>query len=257
MAHEQKDEYVVQEKVVEAPGVFTLKLVRKDGTLPTYCPGQYVTVYFPETKTPEGKAYSISSAPFETTLNLTIKRIGEFSEHLTDLTPGDSLIASLPYGYFYSESKTSPLAMVAAGIGIAPFRGMLLDAVRTSPERRLALFYSNRTIGDIVFKKLLNELSATHPNFTATHFITRQENIPQDTIPDPTKDSKKESMLHGRMSANIILEKLKDVSTNITEITECEFLLCGSIPFVRDLWRDLKNAGISEEAIYTEAFFSQ
>jgi ferredoxin-NADP reductase len=34
-----------------------------------------------------------------------------------------------------------------------------------------------------------------------------------------------------------------------------EILICGSIQFTRDVWKGLKNTGLSEDIIYTEAFF--
>ena len=52
-------EYLVLGKKEEAPGVSTLFLENKSGGVPTFVPGQYINVYFPETGTPEGKAYSI------------------------------------------------------------------------------------------------------------------------------------------------------------------------------------------------------
>ncbi len=229
---EPKERYRVREKIAEAPAVFTLKLSREDGTTPSYLPGQFITIYFPELGTPEGKAYSISSAPFEPTLAITVKKMGEFSNRLCALQTGDALVASRPCGYFFSESRESSLVLIAAGIGIAPFRGIILDALQHNPKREIFLFYSNRTVSDIIFANLLTSL----PAVTVIHFITREMSVPQE-------------MRCGRMSAASLLE-------TIGEAPNPEFLICGSISFVRDLWRELQKAGVAEECIYTEAFFS-
>lgn len=227
--------YLVRKAVSEAPGVTTLHLTLADGSVPTYVPGTYITVYAPHLGTPEGKAYSVSSSPDEGTLDITVKDIGKFSHYLCTRKAGDEVAGSLPYGYFYSESKTSPLVLVAAGIGISPFRGMIRGALREHPKRDIFLLCSNRTVEDIIFKKELDDLQAAHATMHIAHYITRGE------APG--------AMVRSRIVARYILEMIGAVKNP-------EFFLCGSIGFVRDQWRDLKNSGVPEDAIYTEAFFS-
>ncbi len=236
MAEERKERYVVREKIAEAPGVFTLRLSRMDGVIPSYAAGQFINVYIPELGTPEGKGYSISSAPGDGTLNITVKKMGAFSSYLCALNPGDTIFASEPCGYFFSESENSTLVMVAAGIGVAPFRSIILDCLQKNPQRKLVLFYSNRTAEDIIFKIVFDELCVAHEPVSVTYFLTREEDISPP-------------MLKGRMQAQNIMQALKDAP-------DPEFLLCGSIAFVRDLWRGLRAEGVPEDKIYTEAFFS-
>ena len=38
---------------------------------------------------------------------------------------------------------------------------------------------------------------------------------------------------------------------------DAHFLVCGSLPFVRDVWQKLSAAGVSELKISTETFFEQ
>lgn len=231
-----QDKYIVREKVAEAPSVFTLKLSRIDNTIPEYFSGQFINVYFPELGISEGKAYSISSFPKEKTLNITVKEMGEFSNRLCSLKSGDAVNSSLPCGYFFSESNDTPLILIGAGIGIAPFRSIIFDVIDKNPKRSVSLFCSNRTQNDIVFFETLDEMSLKRNKLNVTHFITREEVI-------------SEEMKAGRIKINSIVESVKNVSNP-------EFLICGSIAFVRDIWRGLKESGIREEAMYTEAFFS-
>lgn len=235
MSQESETRYIVRENIPEAPGVTTLRLSLSNESVPKYVPGQFITVYVPELGTPEGKAYSISSAPHEKTLNITVKDMGKFSHYLCSRTQGDELEGSLPYGYFFSESRTSTLALVCGGIGVAPLRSMLQASAHDTPRRSMTLFCSNRTAQDIIFKKTLDELSKNNKNIKVFHFLTREKT-----------DS---PFINGRINAKAILESLKGEK-------DIEFLLCGSISFVRDLWRDLRHSGVPEETIYTEAFFS-
>lgn len=226
--------YTVAKTVREALGTTTLEITSADG-IPPYIPGQFITVYLPELGTPEGKAYSISSAPYEP-LAITVSARGEFSRRLCSLNPGDTFTASAPSGYFYSESKTSTLVMIAAGIGIAPFRDVMLDSLKENPARRLILFYSNRTMADIVFAKTLDELAAANPSVEVHRFITREE-------------VRSAGISGGRISAEAVVRGVADAP-------DPEFFICGSISFVRDLWRGLRSAGVGEDRLYTEAFFS-
>ncbi|MDP2642206.1 MAG: FAD-dependent oxidoreductase [bacterium] len=229
--------YVVRSKREEVPGVVTLLLSEESGGVPAFIAGQYINVYFPETRTPEGKAYSISNAPGESEFSLTVRAIGEFSNRLCNLAIGDKVTASLPYGFFTPEKEESELVMLAAGIGVAPFRSIIRDAAARAPRRPMALFHSVRTSSDAIFQKEFENLREKLPSFSLAYFITREES---PAIPDA---------LPQRMTADDILPR-------ILNLDNAEFLICGSISFTRDLWRTLRKAGVSEDKMYTEAFFS-
>ena len=219
----------------EVPGVKTLRLL-SGGVKPPFLPGQFITVYFPELHVPEGKAYSISSSPDEPALALTIKAMGAFSNRLTAMRADDSLTGSDPYGFFYSEEKGTPLVMLGIGIGVTPFRSLIRAYLVEEPERSILLCSGSRTEAGIVFKEEWEALAAAHPSFRVAHFISRQETVP------PRSEK-------GRMSAERVLPLVREPKRS-------EFMLCGSISFVRDLWRGLRSAGIPEEKLYTEAFFT-
>jgi len=238
--------YKIKEIVDEAPDVKTLKLTLLDGSVPVYTAGQFITIYFPETKTPEGKSYTFSSAPHEDTCNITIKNVGEFSGHLCSLKIGDTINASLPYGFFSSDYPEDELILIAGGIGITPFRSMVKDIVdghlplfvedaHPHKKRNIHIFHSAKTISDLVFKNELEELSEKYSNLKITYHLTQELNVP-------------EGMKKGRINIPIILNSLE-------KTTDKEFLVCGSISFVRDIWKALRDQGISEDRIYTEAFF--
>ncbi|MFA6158802.1 MAG: FAD-binding oxidoreductase [Candidatus Paceibacterota bacterium] len=236
MKQETRLRYRVVRVTKETEDVSTLDLEIPEGELPAYTPGQYLTVYFPESGTPEGKAYTISSAPSEKRFSLSVKAMGEFSHRLVSMRPGDTVTASLPYGYFYSESQDAPLVMIAGGIGVSPFRSMIVDIMGKNPARRLLLLYSGRTLSSMAFKGTFDELSRRNPTFQVRFFVTREEPVTPDVSV-------------GRINGRRILEVAGDTA-------QAEFLICGSIPFARDLWRELKSLGVPEENMYTEAFFS-
>jgi ferredoxin-NADP reductase len=215
--------YKVVQKKEEAPQVTTLKLTPVDGTEFSFVPGQFITVYFPYSGTPEGKSYSISSAPHERGFFITVKAMGEFSNRLCGLRVGDEINGSLPYGFFYSENSGSDLVLLAAGIGIAPFRSIIL----ANSNRKIILHHSSRTRVEAIFKGEFSKLISE--NFNVTHYFTREGS--------------------SRMNPAKIISTLP-------ELKSPEFFICGSIEFVRDMWKGLKENGVPEDAIFTEAFFS-
>lgn len=231
---ENKITYTIKDVKKETENVFTLTL-SCDGNLPPFRAGQFITVFFPETGHVEGKSYSISSIISLTSFTITIKSIGVFSNKLISLKVGDTLSASLPYGYFYTESEMSPLVLISGGIGIAPFKAMIQESFLKTPNRKIILFYSNKTQNDIIFKNEWEDIISKYPEtFKVNHYITQEQ-----------VDGK---IKNGRIPIADIIEQSKSLK-------DPEFFLCGSIAFVRDYWRGLKDSGIPEISIYTEAFF--
>ncbi len=247
MTNEGKIKYRVIEKRHEAPNVETLVLSTIDNRVLQYCAGQFINIYFPEINVPEGKAYSVSRILNDKTFEITIKAMGEFSNRLCDLHVGDLILASLPYGFFYSETEDSRLVMLAAGIGVTPFRAMIYELLEKYSEthqkmsqpggqREMFLFYSSRTEADIIFKNEFDRLKSEYKNFKISYFLTREKKV-----------------LSGIENSRITADKILE---NISSVKNTEFLLCGSIAFVRDMRISLRSKRVPEEAIYTEAFFS-
>jgi ferredoxin-NADP reductase len=87
----------------------------------------------------------------------------------------------------------------------------------------------------MVFKKDFEELARNHSQFKPIFFVTRQKSS------DPSHISRR-------------IEITDIVSKNSSR--EKEYFICGSIPFVGDLWKALRKKGIPEEMVCTEAFFS-
>ena len=233
---DNKERYVVIDKKRETSDVVTLSMVREDGSVPIYIPGQFITVYFEELGTPEGKSYSISSPIGSPTMTITVKSIGEFSKRLSALVPEDKLIASAPYGFFFSENTESNMVIIAAGIGIAPFKSMINESFKINPKRNIYLFYTNKNKSGIIWRNDLREIAYNFPNLKIYHFITRDTEVHSD-------------MIRGRIENKYIVK-------NVPNFSNTEFFICGSISFVRDMWKNLKELNIEEENIYTEAFFS-
>lgn len=236
MNTESKRSYKIAGKKKETSTITTLILLPAEGGKPPFASGQFLTVYFPELGTAEGKAYSISSAPHEEALSITVKEIGAYSRKLASMSVGDTITASGPYGFFYSEEDDSHLVLVAGGIGIAPFRSMVCSMLYAAPERKITLYYSAPSWEEAAFADELHVLEEAHTTFSCLFHSTRAE-------------SGKPGVREGRISTDELFSESK-------KAPRTEYLMCGSIAFVRDMWKGLKERGIPEDRLYTEAFFS-
>ena len=78
------------------------------------------------------------------------------------------------------------------------------------------------------------ELAASH--IQVTKFSTRQQVEETD------------GWHNGRFEVAKIVSEVPD---------DAYFLVCGSLPFVRDVWQKLTAAGVDESHISTETFFEQ
>jgi ferredoxin-NADP reductase len=111
------------------------------------------------------RSYSIASAPEDDQLVLTVERIddGEVSPYLADeLRAGDELELRGPVGGYFAwdESQGGPLALVAGGSGVVPFRSMLRHRAAVGASVPARLLYSSRTRADVIYGPELSELGA-------------------------------------------------------------------------------------------------
>ncbi|HSM71444.1 MAG TPA: ferric reductase-like transmembrane domain-containing protein, partial [Anaerolineales bacterium] len=91
--------------------------------------GQFIFVRFPNSPTlNESHPFTISSAPDEDVLRLTIKASGDFTRALiTDLKPGMDATIEGPYGMFDYTTAGNKQIWIAGGIGLTPFLSFVRD----------------------------------------------------------------------------------------------------------------------------------
>ena len=72
--------------------------------------------------------FSLSSAPTDTAMRITVKPSGDGSGALADVAPGTRVLVEGPFGIFSAASRTrAGIVLIAAGIGITPVRALLED----------------------------------------------------------------------------------------------------------------------------------
>jgi ferredoxin-NADP reductase len=70
--------------------------------------------------------YSLSAAPTDKYLRITIKDLGDHSRATQHIRPGTRVFVEGPYGAFTAGRATRPhLVMVGGGVGITPIRALM------------------------------------------------------------------------------------------------------------------------------------
>lgn len=99
--------------------------------------------------------FSLSAAPNDHWLRLTVRVAGDHTDDLRYLEPGTRVLAAGPYGVFTADRQTRPLALlIAGGSGIAPIRALLEDL----PVGTI-LLYRASSAADVVFRHELDMLA--------------------------------------------------------------------------------------------------
>ncbi|MBK9158895.1 MAG: ferredoxin reductase family protein [Propionibacteriaceae bacterium] len=79
--------------------------------------------------------FSLSAAPTNNSLRITVRALGNGSAALADLRPGTRVGIEGPYGIFSDASRTKEAAVfVGAGVGIAPIRS-IIESTAIAPGR--------------------------------------------------------------------------------------------------------------------------
>jgi ferredoxin-NADP reductase len=122
------------------------------------------------------REYSIASAPGEP-VAITVERLddGEVSPYLTEeLRPGDGLELRGPIGgYFvWDVEHGGPLLLLAGGSGVVPLRAMVRHRQRSGSDAAVRLFYSSRTLSDVIYRSELDELA---DGIEVVHTLTREQ----------------------------------------------------------------------------------
>lgn len=122
----------VNTKFIEANNIaddyYEVKLEAPQGL--NWRPGEHAIFKLPNKKI-EGKTYrafSIASTPDENIILLgfrTGEKISSFKDTLIHMEKGETVSMRGPFGWFTVKDDTSPMLLIALGVGITPIRALL------------------------------------------------------------------------------------------------------------------------------------
>ena len=232
---------------MESTTIRSLYLEATDGAgLPLFRAGQHLPlrVTLPGAATPVIRTYSVSSAPSDGFLRISVKRVGAVSGYLHDhIKVGDVLEARAPQGGFVVDAaERRPLVLLSAGVGVTPVLSMLREVVyegkRVRRTRRTYFVQSARSLADLPFRGEIAELTAG--NDTALHWVR--------VLGQPERSAREgqDFELSGRINIDLLKALLP--------FDDFDFYLCGPAAFTQDLYDALRALRVSDERIHAETF---
>jgi ferredoxin-NADP reductase len=99
--------------------------------------------------------YSLSAAPTDNYLRVTVKNLGDASSAVANLKPGTRVFFEGPYGTFVaSKASRGHVVLVGGGVGITPIRALLDEF---DPTKEIDILFRAST--DLVLKSELDKLA--------------------------------------------------------------------------------------------------
>lgn len=245
--------FVVERRVNEADGVCSFYLVPHDGKpLPDFKPGQFLTfqLNLPGHDKPVVRCYSLSDSASPDRWRVTIKRclpppdkpeIGPgvvsnyFHEHIHEEAILD---VKSPSGNFVIDpDQKRPAVLLGGGIGITPLYSMASAVANKGSNREIWLFYGVRHRGEHALREQIAELTKSSPNIRVVTCYSHAR----------AEDREGVDYDHGEHVSVELLNRYLD-SNNY------DFYLCGPPPMMVALTKQLKQWGVKDGDIHTEAF---
>lgn len=243
----------VQRKICETEDVCSFYLTPHDRKpLPGFKPGQFLTfrMKLPEMEKAVTRCYSISSGPNSEYYRISVKRVpaprgsegippGLISNYLLDhVKENDILDVEAPRGGFCIDpTRDRPLVMIAGGVGVTPFASMLRAITESDSQREAILFYGVQNKEQCALGEELSGLANRQDNITVHHCFSRLKET----------DSK---LPAGQFRERVSVDLLK----RVLKANNYDFYLCGPAVMMQSMIADLKEWGVPEKRIFTEAF---
>lgn len=179
------------------------------------------------------RSYSIANEPNAPLLELCIalKPEGLMSPVLFNLREGDRVFLSEARGSFLLPADPVDVCFICTGTGIAPFRSMLLQALKHGDTRTFHLISGNRTRAEALYHEEMLALAQEYPNLHY-HSVLSREEVP--------------GFGHGYVHP--VYQQL------FADRRDARFLVCGWTAMLTDARRNLKEMGYNRRQYFFESY---
>ena len=183
------------------------------------------------------RAFSIASGPHEEFLMIATRlRDTAFKRVLGSMALGTEVKIEGPFGGMTLHNKaTRPAVILAGGIGITPFRSMVVRAAHENLPHSIFLFFANRRPEDAPFLAELQSLERQNPHFRLIATMTKVER------------SQPWNGATGYINQEMLSRHLKGA-------TEPIYYLAGPPGMVKGLRGVLSSVGVDDDDIRSEEF---
>lgn len=243
-------EFRVERKVKESDVITSFYLVPRDGgKLPTFQPGQYVSVKMeiPSEKNTHIRQYSLSDAPGKPYFRISVKREdanagkpeGKVSVYLhNQINEGDILCLSAPAGDFVLDQQDNkPIVFISGGVGLTPLVSMFSTLIENGIDGQITYIHAAENGNVHALRQEVEEL-AKRSSQVSVHWC----------YANPTE---RDTELKAYDKKGFIdLPWLQEV----VPVKEASFYFCGPVPFMKEMYRILKEWGVAADHIHYEFF---
>jgi ferredoxin-NADP reductase/predicted pyridoxine 5'-phosphate oxidase superfamily flavin-nucleotide-binding protein len=232
--------YRVTQVVDESSVIRSFHLEPADGfAQPAFEAGQYLPIrlYPSGDAAPLQRTYTLSSAPGDAGLRISVKREGVASTFLHEqVKVGNTIEALAPRGHFSIDGTLRRSAvLIGAGVGITPMvsfaRHLVAEGFRLRRTRPAHLIQVARDGQVRAFASELQALAMQAAGALKLHIVQ------DDGAP-------------GTLAGPLTIDTLK----SILPFDDHEFFLCGPPGFMQALYDGLRELGVQDQRIQAEAF---
>ena len=170
--------------------------------------------------------YSLSAAPTEKHLRITVKDLGDHSRSLAFLKPGTRVFVEGPYGAFTAGRSTQPhVVLVGGGVGITPIRA-LMDELSGGVQMDV-IFRASRE-EDLVLKKEMDYIAFNSGGSIRVHYLV-----------GPRKDHPMDA---------------RSLRMLVPQFADSDIYICGPEPLVTQVRKAAEDLGVPKNRFHDEAF---
>jgi predicted ferric reductase len=191
-----------------------------------FVPGQFAMIYL------EGKdgwhrhPFTISSAPHEGVVRVTVKALGDYTSRLqTIVEPGMPAVIGGPHGRFSHWKGTDRQVWIAGGVGVAPFLSWLRALDEHPLTGRVDFFYTSD--GEAPFAEEIRTIANDHESLQA-HLV--------------------DTSVEGRLTSERVLAAAGASPSGLS------VFMCGPQGMLRSFQTQLRAAGVPPRRIHREYF---
>jgi ferredoxin-NADP reductase len=184
------------------------------------------------------RSFTLASAPYEEDLFFATRvRETAFKEDLQSTDLGSQVDFDGPWGELtLHDDPAVPAVFLTGGIGVTPFRSIVLQWAHDQLEHSLFLFYSNRRPEDAAFVDELQAVAKQRAKFTFLPTMTEME-----------KSKMPWSGAQGYIDQAMLRRSLTDLNRPI-------YYLSGPPKMVESMQKLLTDSGVKQERVRTESF---
>lgn len=203
-------------------------------------PGQFATLRIMEDgEWSRPHPFTISCAPEDRYLRMTIKRAGDFTAKVPELKPGDQVRCAGPFGAFCKDIEThKELALIAGGVGVTPFLAVLEHFERIGADNRVTLIWANKTRQDAFALGRLEELMQSLD--LRVVLVFSREDVP------PAEQRGSFAYATGRVTRSLLADYARS--------PEVAFYLCGPPAMQNHVLEELSACGVDPGRVELESF---